>query len=114
MKRGLFLVKKSNFKDWDEVFKNPSPIGVKSFITGHVMINKRGTLNPDHPNTGSIEDEPLKVPVLSHCIHHNEFGDYLVDAGLDSSYTDDPHGKMKGLFAGLFKKFNIHNDEYFQ
>lgn len=114
MKRELFKAEKSNFKDWDEVFKNSRPISVKSFVTGYVMINKRGALNPKHHNAGNIEDEPLKVPVLSHWVHHDEFGDYLVDAGLDSSYTDDPHGKMKGIFAGLFKKFKIASDEYFQ
>ena len=114
MERELFKVKKGHYTNWDEVFKNPSPITVKSFITGYVMINKRGTLNPEHPNAGNVEDELLKVPVLSHWIHHVKFGDYLVDAGLDRSYTLNPQGKMKGLFAGLFKKFKITADEYFQ
>jgi glyoxylase-like metal-dependent hydrolase (beta-lactamase superfamily II) len=114
MKRELFRVKKSRYTNWDEVFKNPGPISVKSFVTGHVMINKRGALNPEHPNAGNIEEELLKVPIISHWIHHDEFGDYLVDAGLDSSYTEDPQGKMNGLFAGLFKKFKIASDEYLQ
>lgn len=114
MNRELFKVKKSNFTDWNDVFQNPRPINVKSFITGYVLINKIGTLNPDHPKAGDIEDEILKVPVLSHWIHHEDFGNYLVDAGLDSSYTDDPHGKMKGLLAGLFKIFKINTDEYLQ
>ncbi|MGZ7210567.1 MAG: MBL fold metallo-hydrolase [Methanobacterium sp.] len=114
MKREPYDIKESNFKDFDEVFKNPGPIRVKSFITGYVMINKRGALNPEHPNAGKIDDELLKVPVLSHWIHHDEFGDYLVDAGLDSSYSLDSSGKMKGLFAGLFKKFNLNSEEYIQ
>ena len=114
MKREIFQMKKSIFKNWDDVFNNPRPITVKSFITGYVMINKRGTLNPDHPKAGDIEDELLKVPVLSHWIHHNEFGDYLVDAGLDKSFSLDPYGKMKGIFASLFKKFKINNEEYLQ
>ena len=114
MKRETFQVKKSDFKNWDEVFKNPRPITVKSFITGYVMINKRGALNPDHPKAGNIENELLKVPVLSHWIHHDKFGDYLVDAGLDKSYSLDPSGKMKGIFAFLFKRLNINLEEYFQ
>ena len=114
MKREPFKVKKSNFKDWNEVFVNPCPISIKSFITGYVMINKQGTLNPEHPKALNIEDEILKVPVLSHWIYHDSFGDYLVDAGLDASFKDDPHGEMKGLFAGLFKKFKINTDEYLQ
>ena len=114
MKREIFQFKKSIFKNWDEVFKNPRPITLKSFITGYVMINKRGALNPDHPKAGNIENKLLKVPILSHWIHHDEFGDYLVDAGLDKSYSLDPSGKMKGIFASLFKKFNINNEEYLQ
>lgn len=107
MKRVIFKVKKSDFKDWDEIFKNPCPVRVKSFITGYVMINKRGALNPDHPEAGDIDDELLKVPVLSHWIHHDEFGDYLVDAGLDKSYSLDLYKKRKYFF----KK---DNEEYFQ
>lgn len=114
MKRKLYRVKKSNYHNWNEVFKNPRPIDVKSFITGYVMINKRGTLNPKHKGAQDIEDELLKVPVLSHWIHHAKYGDYLVDAGLDSSYTVDPYGKMKGLFTALFKRFKLFGDQYIQ
>ena len=114
MKRKDFRVKKSNFDNWDDVFKNPEPITVKSFITGYVIINKRGALNPDHPNAGKIKDESLKVPILAHWIHHDEYGNYLVDAGLDSSYYTDPFGNMKGVFAGLFKRLRLFGEEFFQ
>lgn len=113
MKREEFMVKKSNFNNWEEVFNNPNPITVKSFVTGHVIINKRGALNPDHPKAGNIGDESLKVPILAHWIHHQEFGDYLVDAGLDHSYYQNPNGDIKGIFSWLFKKLG-HADEYFQ
>lgn len=113
MKREQFKVKSSNFNDWEEVFKNPGHISVKSFITGHVTINKKGTLNPNHPNAENIEDEPLNVPIIVHLIHHHKFGDYFVDAGLDSSYYQNPHGEVKGLFAGLYKKLGF-GDIYFQ
>lgn len=113
MKRELFRVKNSNFNDWSEVFKNPEHILVKSFITGYVSINKRGALNPNHPNAGNVEDEPLNVPILVHWVHHPEFGDYLVDAGLDSSYYQSSNGDMKGVFAGLYKKLGF-GDTYFQ
>lgn len=114
MKRKNFKIKKSDFKSWDYVFKNQCPVSVKSFITGYVMINKRGAINPDHPDASDIDDELLKVPVLSHWIHHKKYGDYLVDAGLDSSYSYDPNGEVRGLFSGLFKKFRINIDEYYQ
>ena len=111
MKRKLYTIKKSNFSNWDDVFNNPGPISIKSFVTGYVMINKRGTLNPNHPNAGTIEDELLKVPILAHWIHHDEFGDYLVDAGLDYSYYQNPQGNMMGLFAWLYNKLG-RVDEY--
>ncbi len=114
MERKTFDVKKSDFKGWDETFNKPQPIKVKSFITGYVLLNKRGALNPDHPEAGVIEDEILEVPVIAHWIHHEKLGDYLIDTGLDSSYHDDPHGNMKGLFAKLFINANLFVDEYKQ
>ncbi len=114
MKRKAFDFKKHDFKKWDEVFHNPQQITLKSFITGYVILNKRGALNPDHPKAGVIENELLKTPVLSHWIHHEKLGDYLIDTGLDSSYHHDPHGNMKGILAKLFIKANIFVDEYIQ
>ena len=114
MERKAFNVKNHKFKEWDEVFNNPQPLKVKSFITGYVLLNKRGALNPEHPKAGFINDEVLEVPVLAHWIHHEKLGDYLIDTGLDSSYHDDPHGNMKGLFSKFFIKANLFVDEYKQ
>ena len=114
MRRKAFNFEKHDFKKWDEVFNNPQHITVKSFITGYVLLNKRGALNPDHPKAGVIADELLEVPVLAHWIHHEKLGDYLIDTGLDNSYQDDPHGNMKGLLAKLFIKAKIFVDEYKQ
>lgn len=114
MKKELFNIQKSPKRSWDEIFKNPSPITHKSFTTGSVIIPQIGTINPDHPKAGFIEDELLEVPVLAHWVHHDKFGDYLIDTGLDGSYHNDPHGNMKGLFAKLFIKARIFVDEYKQ
>lgn len=114
MKKESFKIKKTKITSWDEVFKNPQPIILKSFVTGNVIIPKIGTINPDHPKAGDIEDELLEVPVLAHWIRHEKFGDYLIDTGLDSSYHDDPHGNMKGLLSKLFIKAKIFVDEYEQ
>ncbi|MGB9978506.1 MBL fold metallo-hydrolase [Methanobacterium sp.] len=114
MKREAFNFKKHYFKEWNEVFDNPQQITVKSFITGQVLLNKRGALNPDHPKAGAINNELLEVPVLAHWIHHEKLGDYLIDTGLDSSYHNDPHGNMKGILAKLFIKTNLFVDEYKQ
>ena len=114
MKRKAFNFEKHDLKKWDEVFNNPQQITVKSFITGYVILNKRGALNPDHPKAGIIDDKLLEVPVLAHWIHHEKLGDYLIDTGLDNSYYTDPHGNMKGLLAKLFIKAKIFVDEYKQ
>jgi len=114
MKKESFKIKQSERRSWNYIFKNPRPLTLKSFITGHVIIPKIGTINPDHPQAGIIEDELLEVPVLAHWIHHEKLGDYLVDTGLDRSYYDDPHGNMKGLLAKLFIKAKIFVDEYKQ
>jgi N-acyl homoserine lactone hydrolase len=114
MKKKPFKIKKTKIISWDKVFGNPQLITLKSFVTGHVIIPKIGTINPDHPKAGVIEDELLEVPVLAHWIHHEKLGDYLIDAGLDSSYHHDPHGNMKGLLAKLFIKAKIFVDEYKQ
>lgn len=114
MKRNTFQLKKTKYGDFDEVFKNPCSIELKSFVTGYVVINKKGTLNPEHPNAGNIENEDLKVPVMVHWIKHPKLGDYIIDAGLDKSYFKDPQGKMKGIFAGIFKKFELFDEEYIQ
>ncbi len=114
MKKEPYETKNTAKISWNEVFENPCPITLKSFVTGHVIISKVGAINPDHPKAGIIEDKFLKVPVVAHWIHHEKFGDYLIDTGLDGSYHDDPHGNMKGLLAKLFIKAKIFVDEYEQ
>lgn len=114
MKMKAFDFKKHDFKKWDDIFNNSQQITLKSFVTGYVLLNKRGALNPDHPKAGVIKEELFDAPVLAHWIHHEKLGDYLIDTGLDGSYHDDPHGNMKGLLAKLFINANIFVDEYKQ
>jgi N-acyl homoserine lactone hydrolase len=110
MKRSIFPVKKSSMKSWTEIFRKPGPVTLQSFKTGTVIINRRGTINPNHPRIHDLEDEELEVPVMAHWIHHEEFGDYLIDAGLDASYSKDPRGNVRGLLAG-FLADEFHQDE---
>ena len=102
MKIKEFKIKKSAPKSWREIFQNPCDITLESFKTGSVKINRRGTINTEHPNAGYIKDQILNVPIVSHLIKHNKFGNYLIDAGLDAVYTFDPHGGVKGKFADEF------------
>ena len=102
MKIKQFKLKKGSPKSWREIFQNPRPVTLKSFKTGSVNINKRGTINIKHPHAGYIRDEVLNVPIKAYLIHHDEFGDFLLDAGLDISYVDDTRGGITGDFIDEF------------
>jgi len=104
MKIWPFFFEKSDHESWDEVFQNPRPVTVESFKTGAVVLNRRGTINPDHPRAPVMVDEELEVPILAHWVHHEKYGDFLLDVGLDSSYCNDPCGGLKGTLV----------DEYLQ
>lgn len=110
MKRSIFPVKKSPMKSWTEIFRKPRPVTLQSFKTGTVIINRRGTINPNHPRIHDLENGELEVPVMAHWIHHEDFGDYLIDAGLDASYCKDPMGNVRGLLA-RFLADEFHQDE---
>lgn len=88
---------------WDEILKNPCDITVRSFQTGAVVINMVGTINPHHPLAADIQEEELEVPILAHWVHHEEKGDFLIDAGLDASYIKDPYGGLVGSSVDEFK-----------
>ncbi|AEG18614.1 MBL fold metallo-hydrolase [Methanobacterium paludis] len=110
MKRATFPVKKSRVKTWSEIFQNPRPVTVESLKTGEVEIQKVGTINPQHPKAVNVKDETLNVPIMAHIIHHEKFGAYLIDAGLDASYYNDPRGNVRGLLARFFAD-EFHQDK---
>jgi glyoxylase-like metal-dependent hydrolase (beta-lactamase superfamily II) len=49
--------------------------------------------------TQGLTDGKVTLPVLAHLVHHERLGNYLVDAGLDKSWTLDRYGTMKGVLA---------------
>jgi N-acyl homoserine lactone hydrolase len=117
MKRTTYRIKKSIYSSWDEVLSNPRPVTLHSFQTGEVEIPLRGTINPEHPHAGQLPDEKIKVPIVFHVISHKEKGDYLIDAGLDGSYIEDPKGLVHGVLARkISEEFyleNNHNTAYY-
>ena len=98
-----YTYKKTKVNNWAEVFQNPCEITVRSFQTGTVKINRRGTINPDHPLAGDIQEEELEAPILAYWVHHEDKGDFLLDTGLDSSYLTDPRGGLEGPAVDEFK-----------
>jgi N-acyl homoserine lactone hydrolase len=101
-----FNLKNNSFNNWDDIFNNPCPVELISFKTGSVDIERKGTINPDHPNAENILDEIITVPVMAHLIKHQKFGNYLLDVGLDKNYFYDEYG---GLSVPL--KENFHQDK---
>lgn len=112
MKIKKLKVKPIPYKSWKEIFQNPSSITLESFKTGTVKINRRGTINTKHPESGHIKDEVLIVPIIAHLIHHDELGYFLLDTGLDASYTHDLKGGIKGSFADEFIQVEKENINY--
>ncbi len=102
MKIKDFKIKKGAWGSWNEILQNPSDVTVESIKTGTVNINRKGTINTKHPKAGYIRDEILNVPIMSHLVHHKEFGNFLLDAGLDKLYSDDTYGGIQGEFAEEF------------
>lgn len=112
MKLREFPYKKRKNIGWGEVFQNPRPISVTSFKTGSVVINRMGTVNPDHPRALNIIDEEMEVPVLAHWVYHEDKGDFILDTGLDVSYFDDPRGGLEGTSVDEFKQDKNENIAY--
>jgi N-acyl homoserine lactone hydrolase len=112
MKIKEFKIKKNPLESWSKVFQNPRDVRVESFKTGTVNIGRRGTINTKHPEAGYIKDEVLKVPIMSHWVHHKELGDFLLDAGLDKMYADDPYGGVTGESADEFFQMKNENVKF--
>ena len=112
MKLKAFPLEQGKKKEWDQVFQNPQPIHLLSFKTGSVVINRKGTLNPQHPGAHDVCDEEIEVPIIAHWVHHEEKGDFLLDAGLDKSYFYDPCGGLDGTDVDEFIQNKDENIDY--
>jgi N-acyl homoserine lactone hydrolase len=112
MKIKQFHTKKDRMKSWNEIFKNPYPVTIETIVTGCVEINRRGTINTEHPDAGYVPDELLNVPIKNYVVHHKELGDFLLDAGLDKLYTDDPKGGIEGEHTDIFYQNQNENIKF--
>ncbi|MBI4813911.1 MAG: MBL fold metallo-hydrolase [Methanobacterium sp.] len=112
MKLRTFQYEKGRKHSWIKVFQNPCHVSVLSFQTGTVVINTKGTINPDHPRARDIPDPELEVPILAHWVHHEEKGDFLLDVGLDVSYFKDPCGGLEGTDVDEYQQGENENIAY--
>ncbi|MCE5214989.1 MAG: MBL fold metallo-hydrolase [Methanobacterium sp.] len=108
MRLKKYPYKKNIANNWELIFQNPCNITIESFQTGTVKLNRQGTINPDHPLGKDVQEEELEVPILSHWIHHESKGDFLLDTGLDASYIRD---KLGGLEGSGIDEFQLKENE---
>lgn len=83
--------------DWNAVFASPRSIEVIPLVTGEINVERSILLNLDDPRVEDQDDRKIWVPVLAYLVRHEEHGDFLVDAGFDSSFSRSSHGNFGGM-----------------
>jgi len=84
---------------WEDILSHPQPITIRTYSTGMMTTLLSVIMNLEHSQAQDIKDELVQYPVNVSIIQHQEFGTYLIDAGLDASYVDNPLGSMKGIMT---------------
>jgi glyoxylase-like metal-dependent hydrolase (beta-lactamase superfamily II) len=87
------------YHSWEDILSNPQPITIRAYSTGIMQTNLSGIMNLEHEQAQNIKDEVIEIPVNVGLVQHQEFGAYLIDAGLDQAYVHNPHGTIKGLMV---------------
>lgn len=95
--RHSFSAPETHYQSWDEILADPQPITIQTYSTGIMKTPLSKILNLEHEKAADIEDGMVDLPVNASIIHHQKFGHYLIDAGLDASYIDNPYGTVRGL-----------------
>jgi len=99
LQRLPFSAPEASYHNWDDILSNPKPITIRTYSTGMMQTPLSAIMNLEHEQAQAIEDEPVQFPVTANIIQHQQFGAYLIDAGLDASYVHNPYGTMKGIMV---------------
>ena len=83
----------------EEILSHPRPITIRTYSTGIMQTTRSAIMNLEHEQAQNIKDEVIEIPVNVGLIQHQEFGAYLIDAGLDQAYVHNPHGTIRGLMV---------------
>ena len=94
------------FTNWRDVLSHPQDISAVTFQTGVVHMDACLNLDPKSPRQAECDHTPRDLAVLIHWIHHPRFGDFLIDAGFDSSFAKHP---PYGNYTEAMKLFNWLN-----
>ena len=87
------------YHSWEEILSNPQPITIRTYSTGVMQTTLSAIMNLEHEEAQDIEDVTIEIPVNVGIIQHQEFGAFLIDAGLDRSYVHSQHGTIRGLMV---------------
>ena len=97
--RQYFSAPDASFQSWEEILSSPQFITIRSYSTGSMHTPLSKIMNLEHENAVDIEERMLDLPVIACIMHHKNFGHYLIDAGLDASYVNNPYGTVKGMIV---------------
>ncbi len=66
----------------------PGPIVLEKVLAANWVVARSGLINLDHPAARRAElgdgDEPIEI--YFYALHHPEFGDYIVDTGVEAGF----------------------------
>ena len=94
-----FSAHEASYHNWDDILSHPKPITIRTYSTGMMQTPLSGIMYLKHEQPQDIEDGLVEFPVTANIIQHQEFGAYLIDAGLDTSCAHNPCGSMKGILV---------------
>lgn len=101
-----YSVPQTRYSNWQDVLAHPAPITVTTLQTGTIEMDACLNLDPASPKLASCDHRPRRLIALAHWVHHEQFGDFLIDAGFDDSFASHP---PYGSYTGLMKFFNWVN-----
>jgi glyoxylase-like metal-dependent hydrolase (beta-lactamase superfamily II) len=87
------------YHSWEDILSHPQPLTIRTYSTGIMQTTRSAIMNLEHEQAQDIKDEAIEIPVNVGLVQHQEFGAYLIDAGLDQAYVHNPHGTIKGLMV---------------
>jgi N-acyl homoserine lactone hydrolase len=90
-----FEALKPSRTSWEQVFKRPSPIRIERLNTGSIITEKFGSYNLKDPGTSEKSGKNLVLKIYSYLIRHDKLGNFLVDAGLNTSIDKKLYGNLK-------------------
>jgi hypothetical protein len=87
------------YHSWEDILSHPQPITIRTYSTGIMQTTLSGIMNLEHEKAQNIKDKVIEIPVNVAINQHQEFGAYLIDAGLDQTNVHNTHGTIKVLMG---------------